>query len=122
MEELLLENGAFRAGRYALRRVVRTNSDHLMQQMLRDTALCNVGSYWLPEPQRERGFSMAVIEGFEQSVSFGRLQNEGAALSEQAEGFLALLREAMRGGQGNRAQGPGGAGSSGRWAVSLPNG
>ncbi len=95
VEELLLEDGAFRAGRYALRRVVRTNSDHLMQQMLRDTALCNVGSYWLPELQRERGFSMAVIEGFEQSVSFGRLQNEGAALSEQAEGFLELLRERL---------------------------
>lgn len=93
VEDLLREHEAFRAGRRAIRRLIRTNSDHLMTRALRETELCNLGSYWLRDAYSEFGFSRAVIEGFQNTVSFGCLQKEGEALSPPALAFLDLLRD-----------------------------
>ncbi len=97
VEELLGEHEAFRSGRCAIRRRIRTNSDHLMLRMLRETALCNIGSYW-QKGGSEAEFSLSVIDGFQGMVSFGYLCREGEAPSPMAEDFIAgLLPEIRRG-------------------------
>ena len=92
VEELLGENEAFRTGKRAIRKVIRTNSDHLMLGVLQKTALCNIGSYWL---RGGTGFSFSVIEGFENKVSFGYLENDNLPPSAQAQAFLAAVRETL---------------------------
>ena len=62
LEELLTEHEAFRIGKCALRKCVRTNSDHLMLDMLRSTDYCNIGSYWLRESPRGSETTQALIE------------------------------------------------------------
>ncbi len=95
VEELLREHDAFHSGRLAVRKVIHTNSDHLMLGVLRRTALCNIGSYWLRRRDAEDDFSMAVIEGFQQKVSFGYLKSDNRPLSPGAERFLERLRSSL---------------------------
>ena len=92
-EELLTECESFRRGGYSIRRVIRTNSDHLMLGVLQRTDLCNIGSWWLRSEGDE--FSFARIQGMEGRVSFGCLKAGGAPLRAPAEAFLAALRQAM---------------------------
>ena len=91
LEELLTEHEDFRSGKWALRPRIRTNSDHLMLDMLRTTSCCNLGSYWL----RSGGgpFSRALVEGFRGRVSFGCLKIDNRPLSPLAEDFLGRLRQ-----------------------------
>ena len=93
LEELLTEHEAFRCGRWALRKCVRTNSDHLMLDMLRSTDYCNIGSYWLRNGRRTSETSRALIEGFEGRVAFGCLFIDNRPLSSPAAAFLSRLRE-----------------------------
>lgn len=89
LEELLRDHDAFRSGRCALRRTIRTNSDHLMLRMLRETELCNVGSYWHTDADSD--FSLTRIAGFEGTVSFGALRRADDAGSSLAPAFLEYL-------------------------------
>ncbi len=93
LEELLTEHAAFRSGKCSLRVCVRTNSDHLMLDVLRSTDLCNVGSYWLRENRRASDTSRALIEGFEGRVAFGCLSLDDRSLRSPAAAFLERLRE-----------------------------
>ena len=95
LEELLTEHEAFRSGKWALRKCVHTNSDHLMLDMLRSTDYCNIGSYWLRENRRPSGTTQALIEGFEGRVAFGCLSIDNRTLSAPAAAFLERLREAI---------------------------
>ena len=88
VEDLLLEAPAFRKGRCSLRKVIRTNSDHLMIRMLQTTALCNIGSYWHRSAYGKYNFSMARIEGFEKQISFGCLRPDNRTLRPEAAAFL----------------------------------
>ena len=90
LEELLSEHPAFAGGRWALKKEIRTNSDHLMLEMLRTTDLCNLGSYWLREGSGN--LSRAVVRGFQGRVAFGCLHIDNRALSGPAEAFLSALR------------------------------
>ena len=99
LEELLSEHPAFRSGKWALKKAIRTNSDHLMLDMLRTTALCNLGSYWLRDGSGEPDFTRAVVKGFEGRVAFGCLRIDNRPLSTPAEAFLAALRNRIGGGQ-----------------------
>ena len=93
VEELLMEHESFRRGKCAVHTAVRTNSDHLMLRMLRETELCNIGSYWL----RDAGdLSMAAVRGFEDQVSFGCLRPAGVSLRPEAERFLESMRDLIR--------------------------
>lgn len=94
LEELLAENESFRCGKWALRTVVRTNSDHLILDMLRRTTCCNIGSHWL-SALGESGFSRAVINGFQGRVSFGFLHIDNRPFSPSAQAYLARLRREM---------------------------
>ena len=98
VEELLMEHPDFRSGKWALKKLIRTNSDHLMLEMLRKTALCNLGSYWLPETPAAP-FSRAVVQGFEGRVAFGCLRIDNKPLSAPAEGFLERLRAKLESAQ-----------------------
>ncbi len=92
VEDVLTEHEAFRSGKWALRKCVRTNSDHLMLDMLRRTDYCNIGSYWLRDSREDDPTSRALIEGFEGKVTFGCLYIDNRALSAPAAAFLARLR------------------------------
>ena len=96
VEELLTEHEAFRSGKRALRKCVRTNSDHLMLDMLRRTDYCNIGSYWLRRSREGEPTSRALIEGFEGKVAFGCLHIDNRALSAPAAAFLERLRSEIR--------------------------
>ncbi len=96
LEELLMEHEAFRSGKWALRKCVRTNSDHLMLDMLRSTGYCNIGSYWLRENRQASETSRAQIKGFEGRVTFGCLSIENRSLSLPAAAFLERLQEEVK--------------------------
>ena len=72
--------------------MIRTNSDHLMIDMLRTTPLGNLGSYWLRSGYKETGFTRAVVKGFEGRVAFGCLRIDNRPLSTSAEAFLETLK------------------------------
>ena len=91
LEDLLLENKAFHTGKCAIRKQIRTNSDSLIMQILRETDLCNIGSFWHRKERFDSEFSLSVIDGFQGKVSFGVITREGSELSETAEEFLDFL-------------------------------
>ena len=92
LEDLLMEHPAFYSGKWTLKKLVRTNSDHLMMDMLKTTALCNLGSYWLRDGGEDDPLSRAVVDGFQGRVSFGYLQIDNRLLNEPAQRFLAVLQ------------------------------
>ena len=98
VEELLMSHKGFHDGRYRIRKVVRTNSDHLMIRMLQQTGLCNIGSYWYEQKGKieDYNFSITVINGFQNQVSFGYLTPSGRRMRPEAEEFIGMLRNTMR--------------------------
>lgn len=92
VEEMLEQAKDFREKNCRLRKVVRTNSDHLMIRMLQKTGLCNIGSYWLRGVFGKYDFSMARIAGFEGQVLFGCLRAAHRALRPEAKAFLEMVR------------------------------
>ncbi len=95
VEDLLQDVPAFRNGTLSLRKVIRTNSDHMMIRMLQRTELCNVGSYWIDGAFGKYDFSMTRIEGFENQVSFGYLMPDNRPLRPEAEAFIGEIRRKM---------------------------
>jgi DNA-binding transcriptional LysR family regulator len=95
LEDLLLENKAFHTGKFAIRKQIRANSDTLITQVLRETELCNIGSFWHAKERDEGEFSMSVIDGFQGKVSFGVMTREGADPSRPAKEFLELLTQKL---------------------------
>ncbi len=93
VDDLLMRHKAFRSGKCRIKKVIRTNSDHLMIRMLARTDLCNIGSYWMRDPGLEQDFCISVIEGFKGMVSFGCLSLAGKKFSREAEAFLERLKE-----------------------------
>lgn len=92
LEELLLELPLFRSGKCSIKKMIRTNSDHLMLDMLRETPLCNLGSYWLRDHNEEESFSRSTVKGFEGRISFGCLYIDNRPLSGPAEQFLMDIK------------------------------
>ena len=97
LEDLLLEHRAFHTGKYSIRKQVRANSDTLITQILRETELCNIGSFWHKKERSESEFSVSVIDGFQGHVSFGVMTREGAGLSPTAKEFMDMLTQELKG-------------------------
>ena len=97
LEDLLMEHKAFHTGKCAIRKQIRANSDTMITQILRETELCNIGSFWHKDDRAESEFSMSVINGFQGQVSFGVMTREGAEMSPPAEAFLNRLKQDLRG-------------------------
>ncbi len=95
VEDLLAGEPAFRRKRLEIRRVVLTNSDHMMIRMLGRTDLCNLGSYWLKDVYRQYDFRRIPVEGMEKRVAFGYLSRKGEPLNEDVSAFLEFLRRAL---------------------------
>ena len=95
VEDLLLDCAPFRTGKCSVRKIVRTNSDHLMIRMLQQTELCNLGTYWLLGAYGKYNFSLSVIDGFQQQISFGYLHVDHRALRPEAGQFLRLVEKAI---------------------------
>lgn len=93
LEDLLLEHKAFHAGKCAIRKQIRTNNDAMIRQILRETELCNIGSFWHTSERIENEFSMSVVNGFQGQVSFGVMAREGAVMSAPAEALLNKLKQ-----------------------------
>ena len=93
LEEILQEDPMFHSGKLSLKKLIRTNSDHLMLDMLRTTSMCNLGSYWLRGDDKDEEFSRPVVRGFEGKVAFGFLHIDNRHLSAPAEEFLKMIRE-----------------------------
>ena len=92
LEELLLEHPMYRSGKWSLKKLIRTNSDHLMLDMLRTTSLCNLGSYWLRNNGEGEAFSRSAVKGFENRITFGCLCIDNRPLSAPAEEFLWAIK------------------------------
>ncbi len=95
VEDLMAGVPAFRKKRLAIRRVVLTNSDHMMIRMLGRTDLCNLGSYWLKDVYRQYDFRRIPVEGMEKRIAFGYLSRKSGPLQEDAAAFLSYLRKAL---------------------------
>ena len=95
VEDLLAGSPAFRKKTLAIRRVVRTNSDHMMLRMLEKTELCNLGSYWLKDAYRQYDFRRIPVEGMEGRIAFGFLSRKDESLGKDATDFLAFLRRTL---------------------------
>lgn len=96
IEDLLDDLPEFHTKKQALTRLVHTNSDHMMIQMLRETQLCNLGSYWLKDMYRQYNFGRILIEGFEKKISFGYLKHRASPINDYAEGLLDFITKTLR--------------------------
>ena len=66
-----------------------------MIQMLDQTELCNVGSYWLKNVYRQYNFGRIPVEGFQGKISYGYIKYCDRPLDPPAQDFLEFLRQAM---------------------------
>ncbi len=96
VEDLLTGSPAFRRQTLAIRRVVRTNSDHMMIRMLEKTELCNLGSYWLKDAYRQYDFRRIPVQGMEGRIAFGYISRRGEPLGTDAADFLGFLRHTLQ--------------------------
>lgn len=96
VEDLLAGSPDFRRQTLAIRRVVRTNSDHMMIRMLEKTELCNLGSYWLKDACRQYDFRRIPVEGMEGRIAFGYISRKGEPLGADAADFLEFLRRTLQ--------------------------
>ena len=92
VSDLLMTHKAFHSGKCRIKKIIQTNSDHLMIRMLQKTNLCNIGSYWLKSSRESSPFSISVIDGFQGKVSFGYLTRSEKELSKEARDFLLGLQ------------------------------
>lgn len=96
IEDMLYELPGFSGGQRELNRIVRTNSNHMMIQMLKQTELCNVGSYWLKDVYRQYDFGRIPIEGLQKKISFGYVRHCLRPLPPHAASFLEFLQGALQ--------------------------
>lgn len=93
LEELLGDQWKGNQENSILNRVISTNSDHLMIQMLESGKVCNLGSYWLREKFKEHNFAMIPVEGYDEKISFGYLKHKDIPLESEALEFLEFLKD-----------------------------
>ena len=96
VEDLLAGSPAFSKKTLAIRRVVRTNSDHMMIRMLEKTELCNLGSYWLRDAYRQYDFYRIPVEGMTGRIAFGYISRKGEPLGVDAADFLRFLQHTVQ--------------------------
>jgi len=81
---------------FNINRAVVTNSDHAMIQLLKQSDLANLGSYWLKDVYRQYDFERIKIHGFEKKVTFGIISREGESLPDLADSFLDFVRHVLQ--------------------------
>lgn len=74
-----------------LDQTVMTNSDHMMIHLLRESSLCNLGTYWRHDQCSSEGIAVIAVEGCEGKIGFGYLKRKG----EETGGHAAFFLEQM---------------------------
>ncbi|WP_294407282.1 LysR family transcriptional regulator [uncultured Clostridium sp.] len=77
-------------------RVVTTNSDHAMIDLLINTDLCSVGVRFMNDRYSEYDIRPIDIEGYEYEIYVGYIKRKSEVLSKEAEGFINLLTKIIR--------------------------
>lgn len=88
--ELMGETASFKAGK-GPENVVETNSSHVVVQLLNNTDLCNLCSYWLKDRYKYYDFGMIPIEGYENMITFGFISTHDDNLSKLSKEFLHFV-------------------------------
>lgn len=88
IDELLMENEGFRTGKWSLDTQIRTNSNHLMLRILKNTDMCYIGSFWTKKFDGADNYFGPTINGFQNRIFFGYMQADNRELSDKAEAFL----------------------------------
>lgn len=94
-QELLGEEPRPGQPRLTPEHVVETNSSHAMVQILENSDLCNLCSYWLKNRFRYYDFRMIPVEGFENRITFGYVLNENGEMPPIASEFLSYVRRVI---------------------------
>lgn len=89
--ELMGETVSLKAGK-GPENVVETNSSHVVVQLLNNTNLCNLCSYWLKDRYKYYDFGMIPIEGYENMITFGLITTHEDNLSELSAEFLNYVK------------------------------
>lgn len=74
---------------------IETNSSHVMIQILNNTNLCNLCSYWLKDRYKYYDFHMIPVEGLENKIAFGYIANQGEELAPLTKEFLEHIDSAI---------------------------
>ncbi|WP_242396733.1 LysR family transcriptional regulator [Clostridium butyricum] len=77
-------------------RVVTTNSDHAMMDLLINTDLCSVGVKFTSDRYSEYDIKPIDINGYEYEIYVGYIKRKGEKLSSEAQGFIKLLSEIIQ--------------------------
>lgn len=96
VEDMLNDLPRSRRKKQLLNRTVRTNSNHMMIQMLQRTELCNLGSFWLKDCYRQYDFGRIPVEGFQGKVAFGYVRHCVRPLRPEEKNFLEFIQAVMR--------------------------
>lgn len=76
-------------------RIVTTNSNNGMLQMLLHTDLCNLGTYWKKDFYLDKDIRIIPIEGYDNKICFGVLYRASSPLSNIAEKYLDEIKQAL---------------------------
>lgn len=76
-------------------KVVETNSNHAMIQLLNTSELCNLCSYWLKDRYKYYDFQMLPVKGLENKISFGYVKQLHGELTPLAQDFLQHIIKAI---------------------------
>ncbi|WP_294354224.1 LysR family transcriptional regulator [uncultured Clostridium sp.] len=77
-------------------RVVTTNSDHAMIDLLINTDLCSVGVKFMNDRYNQYDIRAIDIDGYTYEIYLGYIKRKGEILSNEAQGFIDLLDEIIR--------------------------
>lgn len=77
-------------------RIVTTNSNNGMLQMLLHTDLCNLGTYWKKDFYLDKDIRIVPIKGYANNICFGVLYRASFNLSDIAKKYLDEVKEALK--------------------------
>lgn len=89
-QELLGETNSFKK-KEGPENVVETNSSHVMVQLLNNSNLCNLCSYWLKDRYKYYDFGMIPVESYENMITFGFISTHEDDLSPLCAEFLRYV-------------------------------
>ena len=76
-------------------RIVTTNSNNGMLQMLLHTDLCNLGTYWKKDFYLDKDIRIVPIKGYDKKICFGVLYRASSELSDIAKKYLEEVKAAL---------------------------
>lgn len=75
---------------------VVTNSDYIMERMLKESSLANISGRYLTEKKEKAAYEGIPLPGQEKAVSFGYLKRKGEELEGAALEFVEFIKESLQ--------------------------